>query len=66
MKLCGVFVYHVFFFYNMQKNFKPNFPIYVQSSLFSNLDQSLFRGIKRLLSLFPGELSKYCLEFSIA
>ena len=44
MKLCGVFVYHVFFFYNMRKNFKPNFAIYVQSSLFSNLDQSLFRG----------------------
>ena len=64
MKLCGLFVYHVFF-YNMRKNFKPNFAIYVQSSLFSNLDQSLFRGILRPLSLFTWELSKYCQEFSI-
>lgn len=58
MKLCGVFVYHVFFFfYNMRKNFKPNFPIDVQSSLFSNLDPSLFRGTQRLLSLFSGEVN---------
>ena len=45
MKLCGALVYHVFF-YNKRKKLQAKFPhiIYVQSFLFSNLDQSLFRG----------------------